>query len=74
MLEIFKFYADLIGQLLSKIWGSFQITDKVNYLQFFVAILIVITFIKLLKFQFEDHGINAIKRYHRNQNSKKEEE
>lgn len=66
MLDVIKFYFDLIGKLMSDIWGSFQITENVNFLQFFIAIIIIISFIAVLRFGFGSNGISEFKQYSRN--------
>ena len=66
MLDVIKFYFDLIGKLMSDIWGSFQITENVNFLQFFIAIIIIISFIAVLRFGFGSNAISEFKQYSRN--------
>ena len=66
MLDVIKFYFDLIGKLMSDIWGSFQITENVNFLQFFIAVVIIISFIAVLRFGFGSNGISEFKQYSRN--------
>ena len=66
MLDVIKFYFDLIAKLMSDIWGSFQITENVNFLQFFIAIIIIISFIAVLRFGFGSNGISEFKQYSRN--------
>lgn len=66
MLDVIKFYFDLIGKLMSDIWGSFQITENVTFLQFFIAVVIIISFIAVLRFGFGSNGISEFKQYSRN--------
>lgn len=66
MIEVIEFYFDLIGNLMSEIWGSFQITEDVNFLQFFIAVIIIISFIAVLRFGFGSNGISEFKQYARN--------
>ena len=66
MLDVIKFYFDLIGNLMSEIWGNFQLTSNVNYLQFFIAVILLLTFISVLKFGFGSNGISEFKQYSRN--------
>lgn len=66
MLDVIKFYFDLIGNLMSQIWGNFQLTSNVNYLQFFIAVVIIISFIAVLRFGFGSNGISEFKQYSRN--------
>lgn len=66
MLDVIKFYFELIGNLMSQIWGNFQLTPKVNYLQFFMAVIIIISFIAVLRFGFGSNGISEFKQYSRN--------
>lgn len=65
MLEIFKFYVVTIKDMLERLWGGFQLTDNVNYLQFFVASWLVIVFISLLRFRVSSGGFEAFKQYSR---------
>ena len=66
MLDVIKFYFELIGNLMSQIWGNFQLTSNVNYLQFFMAVIIIISFIAVLRFGFGSNGISEFKQYSRN--------
>lgn len=66
MLDVIKFYFELIGNLMSQIWGNFHITSNVNYLQFFIGVIIIISFIALLRFGFGSNGISEFKQYSRN--------
>ncbi|HIS38809.1 MAG TPA: hypothetical protein IAB45_04785 [Candidatus Onthousia faecavium] len=66
MLDVIKFYFDLIGELISQLWGNFQLTENVNFLQFFVAIIIILTFISVLRFGFGSNGISEFKQFSRN--------
>lgn len=66
MLDVIKFYFDLIGKLMSDIWGSFHITENVTFLQFFIAVIIIISFIAVLRFGFGSNGISEFKQYSRN--------
>lgn len=70
MLDVLQFYISLLGDLVSKIWGSFHITSNVTYMHLFIAVLITIAFIKLLQLRFESNGLNAIKRYKRKREDK----
>lgn len=70
MLDVIKFYFELIGSLMSQIWGNFHITSNVNYLQFFIAVVIIISFIALLRFGFGSNGISEFKQYSRNKELK----
>lgn len=63
MLDVIKFYFELIGNLISEIWGNFHISDNVSYLQFFIAIIIIISFIALLRFGFGSNGISEFKQF-----------
>ena len=65
MLDVVKFYFDLIGQLMSEIWGNFHLTSNVSYLEFFIAVILIITFISILKFGFGSNGISEFKQYSR---------
>lgn len=66
MLDVIKFYFELIGNLMSEIWGSFQITEDINFLQFFIVVIIIISFIAVLRFGFGSNGISEFKQYSRN--------
>ena len=66
LLDVIKFYFDLIGDLISKLWGNFQLTENVNFLQFFVAIIIILSFISVLRFGFGSNGISEFKQFSRN--------
>lgn len=66
LLDVIKFYFDLIGELISQLWGNFQLTENVNFLQFFVAIIIILTFISVLRFGFGSNGISEFKQFSRN--------
>ena len=66
MLDVIKFYFDLIGDLISQLWGNFQLTENVNFLQFFVAIIIILSFISVLRFGFGSNGISEFKQFSRN--------
>ena len=70
MLDVIKFYFDLIGNLMSQIWGNFQLTSNVNYLQFFIAVVIIISFIAVLRFGFGSNGISEFKQYSRNKSER----
>ncbi len=65
MLDVIKFYFNLIGNLMSEIWGNFKITEDVSFLQFFIAVIIIISFIALLRFGFGSNGISEFKQYSR---------
>ena len=66
LLDVIKFYFDLIGDLISQLWGNFQLTENVNFLQFFVAIIIILSFISVLRFGFGSNGISEFKQFSRN--------
>ena len=70
MLEVIKFYFDLIGNLMSKIWGNFYLTENVTFLQFFIGVIIIISFIALLRFGFGSNGISEFKQYSKNKELK----
>ena len=74
MLDVIKFYFDLIGKLMSDIWGSFHITENVTFLQFFFVSqpppispsIFSFFFIAVLRFGFGSNGISEFKQYSRN--------
>lgn len=70
MLDVIKFYFDLIGKLMSDIWGNFHLTESVTFLQFFIAVFIIISFIAVLRFGFGSNGISEFKQYSRNKELK----
>lgn len=70
MLEIFKFYINLISKLIAELWGNFKITDNVNYLSFFIASIVLVVFISILKISIASNGINTYKQYKASQDKK----
>ena len=70
MLEIFKFYINLISKLITELWGKFKITDNVNYLSFFIASIVLVVFISILKLSIASNGINIYKQYKASQDKK----
>mgnify|MGYP004552585949 FL=1 len=70
MLEIFKFYINLISKLIAELWGNFKITDNVNYLSFFIASIVLVVFISILKLSIASNGINTYKQYKASQDKK----
>ena len=74
MIEIIKFYFELIGNLMTNIWGKIQLTSNVNYLQFFIAIIVIISFISLLRFGFGNNGISEFKQFSRSRENKRDKD
>lgn len=63
MLEVFKFYISLISKLVSELWGKVEITKNVNYLSLFMASIVLVTFISILKLSLVSNGINTYRQY-----------
>lgn len=63
MLEVFKFYISLISKLITELWGKVEITKNVNYLSLFMASIVLVTFISILKLSIVSNGINTYRQY-----------
>lgn len=63
MLEVFKFYISLISRLITELWGKVEITKNVNYLSLFMASIVLVTFISILKLSIVSNGINTYRQY-----------
>lgn len=73
MLDVIKFYFNLVGNLMSQIWGNFHLTENVSFLHFFIAVIIIISFISVLRFGFGSNGISEFKQFSRNREKNKDE-
>ena len=73
LLDVIKFYFNLVGNLMSQIWGNFHLTENVSFLHFFIAVIIIISAISLLRFGFGSNGISEFKQFSRNREKNKDE-
>lgn len=71
MIDVIKFYFSLVGELMSKIWGSFNLTANVTYLHFYIGCMLIIVLVTLFRFEDFINGINGIKDYYYTKKIKK---
>lgn len=63
MLEIFKFYLEIVVKIFNNVLQRFQVADGIGFGTFLLACGLFVIFINLLKFQFGTNGIAEIKAY-----------
>lgn len=63
MLEIFKFYLNLVVNLFNQVLQKFQVADGIGFGTFLLACSLFVIFVNLLKFQFGTNGMAEIKAY-----------
>lgn len=64
MLDIFKFYLDLVVKLFNQVLQKFELTDGLGFGTFLLGCSLFVIFINLLKFQFGTNGVSEIKAYY----------
>lgn len=61
MLDVLRFYIDVVRTLMHDVWGSFMVAPGVSFLNFMVACSIMILFLSLLKLKFESDIVSSSK-------------
>lgn len=63
MLEIFRFYLNLVVKLFNQVLQKFEVADGLGFGTFLLGCSLFVIFINLLKFQFGTNGVAEIKAY-----------
>ncbi len=70
--DVILYYFSIIKDLLVRIWDKLPITENVSYLMLVVALMLILTFISVLRFSFADNGLRSIKSFRDSQKPEKE--
>ena len=71
MLEIFKFYLEIVLKIFNQVLQKIQVADGIGFGTFLLACSLCVVFVNLLKFQFGTNGIAEIKAYTQRKNESK---
>ena len=74
ILDVILYYFSILKELLVRIWDKLPITENVSYLMLLVALMLILTFISVLRFSFGGNGLYAIKSYNHTLKVKNEQE
>lgn len=63
MIEIFKFYLNLVVKLFNQVLQKFEVTEGLGFGTFLLGCSLFVIFLNLLKFQFGTNGFSELKEY-----------
>lgn len=63
ILDVILYYFSILKDLIVRIWDKLSITENVSYLMLVVALMLILTFISVLRFSFAEEGLRSIKSF-----------
>lgn len=63
ILDVILYYFSILKDLMVRIWDKLSITENVSYLMLVVALMLILTFISVLRFSFAEEGLRSIKSF-----------
>lgn len=72
MLDIFKFYLELVVKIFNQVLQKFEVSEGIGFGTFLLACSLFVIFINLLKFNFSTGGIAELKEFSKRNNKEYE--